>query len=118
VGRSVVDIQDSMSAYQAMFVGLNFDPSQARQMSEALQALALDFGSFFNLSDKEASDRFLSALSGSSEVFDRFGINIKAAAMDQKLLEMGLDKTTATATEQEKVMARVAIITQSLTKQG
>ncbi|MGC1272617.1 MAG: hypothetical protein WBC44_02830 [Planctomycetaceae bacterium] len=118
VGRSAIDIRDSMSSFQAMFVGLDFDPAKAREMSQELQSLALDFASFFNLSDEEANERFLAALSGSSEVFDKFGINTKAAALDAKFLEMGLDKTTASATEQEKVLARVAIIMESLGKQG
>ena len=118
VGRSVIDLRDSISSYQAMLLGLDFDPTKARQMSQQLQSLALDFASFFNLSDEEANERFLAALSGSSEVFDKFGINIKAAALEQQFLAMGIDKSTATATEQEKVLARIAIIMESLGKQG
>jgi hypothetical protein len=118
VGRSVIDIRDSMSSFQGMFSGLGFGEQQAREMSQAMQELSLDFASFNNLSDEEASQRFLAGLSGSSEVFDKFGINTKAAALDQKLLEMGLAESTAKASEQQKVMARMAIIMESMGKQG
>ena len=87
-------------------------------MAQQLQGLAIDFASFNNLSDQEGVERFISALSGSSEVLDKFGINIKAAALDQQFLRMGLSVTTAKATEQQKVMARLAIITEAMGSQG
>jgi len=118
VGRSKYAVQDSLSSFQSMFVGLGFGGEQAAEMSKQIQALTIDFGSFNNLSDTEASQRFISAMSGSSEVVDRFGINLKQSALDLQLQEMGLAKSTAKATEQQKALARLAIITKSMTAQG
>jgi hypothetical protein len=87
-------------------------------MTQQMQSMALDFAAFHNISDEEAMSRVISAMSGSSEVLDQFGVNIKAAAIDQQMLEMGINETTATATEQQKVMARLAIIAESLGAQG
>lgn len=118
LGRSRTEIRDSMSAFQGFFVGMGFGGDEARQMSQQLQSLAMDFASFHNISDAEAMERFISALSGSSEVLDRFGVNIKASALDQELLSMGINKTTAQATEQEKAMARLNVIMRAMGQQG
>ena len=118
LGRSAVAIRNSMSAFQSFFVGLNFGSDTARQMSEQLQSLALDFAAFHNLADDEAMGRFISALSGSSEVLDQFGVNIKQAALQEKLLEQGITKSWTAVTEQEKAVARLAVIMEAMTAQG
>jgi hypothetical protein len=118
LGRSVHGFRSAMSAYQAFFVGLGFGSDKAREMTEQLTTLATDFAAFHNIDPGEAMGRFISAMSGSSEVLDQFGVNIKASAIDQKLLALGIDKTTANATEQEKAMARLAVIAESMGAQG
>lgn len=118
VGRSKFAVQDSLSAYQSMFVGLGFGNKEASEMSKNIQKLQIDFSSFNNLSDEEGMQRFVSAMSGSSEVVDRFGINLKQSALDLQLQQMGLAKSTAKATEQQKAIARLAIITKAMTAQG
>jgi hypothetical protein len=107
-----------MSSFQAFFVGLGFGNKEALDMSTNMQSLALDFGAFNDLSNAESAQRFISALSGSSEVLDMFGINIKQAALDQELFRMGVGKTVAQATEQEKTLARINVIMRALGQQG
>lgn len=118
IGRTESDVQDALASYQSFFVGLGKGNDEAKELSKTLTVLALDFASFNNLTDSDAQARFIAGLSGSSEVFDKYGINIKAAALNQKFLQQGLNVTTATATENQKVMARLAIIMESLGKQG
>lgn len=115
LGRSRREISEALSGFQGMFVGLGFGQQEAARMSTTLTGLALDFASFNNLSDGEAIERFLAGLSGSSEVFDRFGINIKEAQLKAQLAMMGV---TGTATEQQKVLARLAIIQKAMGDQG
>jgi hypothetical protein len=118
VGRSALDIKDALATNQGFFVGLGFDPAKARRISEQVEEISLDLASFNNLSDQEGVERMISALSGSSEVLDRFGINTKQAALQQQLLEMGISKSWSTVTEQEKALARLNIITKSMGDQG
>ena len=87
-------------------------------MSQSLESLALDFASFHNISDPEAMQRFISALSGSSEVLDRFGINIKQAALQQELLNTGVRTSWQQVTEQQKAVARLSVIMRAMTDQG
>lgn len=118
IGRSRYEIMQAMSSYQGFFVGLGFGAEESRKMSQTMQALALDFAAFHNISDEDAMSRFISAMSGSSEVLDRFGVNTKKAALEQKLLEMGVKKSWSAVTEQEKSVARLAIIMESMGAQG
>lgn len=118
VGRSKTDIQEALSTFQGFFVGLGFATGKARLLSQQLTTLGIDFASFNNLADDEAIGRFISALSGSGEVLDRFGINIKQAALGQKLLEQGIKGGVNKATEQQKAIARLAIIMKAMTDQG
>jgi hypothetical protein len=118
LNRSDDLIKESLATFQSFFIGLEFGNEQSLGFSKNMEKLRNDFSSFRNLRPEEAQQRFISALSGSAEVMDRFGINLRAAALEQQFLKMGIDKTTATATEQEKVMARMAIISDSLGRQG
>lgn len=118
VGRSSLAVKDSLATFQSFFVGLGFGAPKARELSQTLASLALDFASFNNLTDEEALERFIAGLSGSSEVFDRFGINIKQAALEQELLRLGLAESAAAATEQQKAIARLNIIMRAMGDQG
>lgn len=118
VGRNVSDLQNGMAAYQGFAVGMGFAEEKAFAISTKLQELSLDFASFNNLSDGEAQQRFISAMAGSGQVLDMFGINVKQAAIDQKLLDLGLAKSAVTATEQQKTIARLAIIMEAMSDQG
>ena len=110
-GRSVHDLRDAMAAFGSSAVGLGFDRSEAREMSEQLTALAVDMASFHNLDTEDAFNRMRSAMAGSSEVLDRFGINIRASALATKGI-------TSSSTEAEKAMARLQIIAETLGEQG
>lgn len=118
LNRSETETKDNLAAFQSMALGLGAAQGEAFKMSSRLVQLAADFGSFNNLSDEESIQRFISAMSGSGEVLDRFGINIKQNALDLKLQQMGLAESTAKATELQKATARLAIIEESLGRQG
>ncbi len=116
VGRAAIELKDNLSAFQGFSLGLGFDPAEAREVSESLTRLGLDFASFNNLSDQDAFDRLLAAMSGSSEVLAKYGINTKEAAVAQEAMQRGWDP--ARLTEQQKALARLAIIQRELAKTG
>lgn len=118
IGRSSAEIRTAMSAYQSFFVGLEFGSETSLAMSQRLQQLTLDFAAFHNISDADAMGRFISAMSGSSEVLDQFGVNIKEAAIAQKLLEMGYKGSAQQADEAVKATARLNIIMEAMGSQG
>ena len=118
VGRSSLDVMEAMATYQAFFRGMGFGEKAAAGMSEKMSALAIDFASFHNISDEDAAVGFRSAMAGEAEPLSRYGINVRAAAVDQEFFREGLSVTTETASEAQKAIARLAIITNSMTAQG
>jgi hypothetical protein len=116
--RSEGALQDNLSALQSFSIGMGFGQREAFELSKKLQGLIFDFASFNNVSDDESFQRFLSGLSGSGEVFDRFGINIKQSALELELQALGLANSAAKASEMQKVLGRVSIIEKALGRQG
>lgn len=118
VGRSSVEIKEGITVYQQFAQGLGMSNEKAFEFSKKMQTLALDFASFNNVYDDEAQQRFISALSGSSEVLDKFGINTKSAALQQQILKMGLKSNVTKASELVKTVARLKIIEGVMGKNG
>jgi hypothetical protein len=118
VGRSKKDAADAVGAFQAMFVGMGMTGEGAGELAKEMTSLAIDFGSFHNVTDTESIERLISAFAGSSQVFDMFGINIKESNLNLKLLEMGFETCQGGATELQKILARAEIIRETMGKQG
>lgn len=116
--RGKVGTKDAMSNFQSFFVGLGWAKDKAMEMSKQMVTLGIDFASFVNIEDADALHRFISALSGSVNVLDQFGLDLHEAAIEQEFLRMGLKVTTANATEQQKVLARMNIIKRGMGQQG
>lgn len=118
VGRSKTELLSMVAVFQTFFVGLGFVRDEANKLSKQMTELTLDFASFNDISDAEAMQRFISGLSGSGEVLDRFGINIKQAALDAELLAKGLPTVSKGATEQSKAVARLSLIYRAMASQN
>ncbi|MBL9164456.1 MAG: hypothetical protein JNL18_17145 [Planctomycetaceae bacterium] len=118
IGRSESEIRTALSAYQAFGIGLGFSKDKSYELSTTMEKLSLDFAAFHNIQDDEAMQRFVSAMSGSSEVLDQFGINIRQAALQEELFAMGINKSVTEATEAEKTMARLNIVMEAMGEQG
>lgn len=118
VGRTTTEIQNGMAAFGGMAQGFGMADDKALDFAKDLQRLSIDFASFNNISDAEAQQRFIAAMSGSSEVMDQFGVNIKAAALDAKLLENGFPTIAEGASEAQKAVSRLGIIEDTMGRQG
>lgn len=108
--RSRVDLMGYMATLQDTFVPFGFARDRALELSKTLTTLGVDLASFNNMADTEVMQLLTSALVGNHEAVRRFGISITAATLDMKLMEMGYEKVTRGATEQQKVLARLALI--------
>ena len=110
VNRAEVEIAGFLATLQDTFVPFGFARDKARELSQQVTALGIDLASFNNSADDEAIQLLTSALVGNHEAVRRFGILITESTLKAKLLEQGIKGGTQAATEQEKVMARLAII--------
>ena len=87
--------------------------------STDLTELAADLASFNNTSTDEAITALAAGLRGESEPLRRFGVLLSENAVQAKAMEMGLADTAKELTNQDKVLARNALILeQTTTQQG
>jgi hypothetical protein len=85
--------------------------------STDLTGLAADLASFNNTSVDEAITALAAGLRGESEPLRKFGVLLSANAVEAKAMEMGLAATTKELTDQDKVLARNALILEQTTIQ-
>lgn len=113
IGRSKKQIADFMAGSQDLFVPLGFEAGAATELSKQITGLAVDLASFNNTADADALRDLHAALTGSGEVMKKYGVIVSEAAVKQELLNQKIDPKTAT--EQQKVQARLNLIMRGTT---
>ncbi|HDZ43164.1 MAG TPA: hypothetical protein ENH80_04400 [Phycisphaerae bacterium] len=108
IGRSKRQIAQFMAQMQTLFVPLGFDEDTATRMSKQVTQLAVDLASFNNAADADVIRDLDSALTGNGQVMKKYHVILNEAAVKQELFNRGMDPKNAT--DQQKVMARLAII--------
>jgi hypothetical protein len=107
-GRSHLKMYKFASAFGGLLKGQGATTRQAADMSKALVSMGVDFSSFNDIMDdtREGSmRRFVSALSGSAEVLDQYGVAAKESALGPALQQM-FGVGVRGATELQKSTAR------------
>ena len=108
MGVSETAMAGMLSGMQDLLVPMGVLPDSAEGMSKSLSTLAIDLGSFNNMSTDQVIGDLQSAMTGSGDVMKKYGVILSAAAVNQELLNMGMDPKTAT--EAAKAQARLTII--------
>src|SRR5690606_32557868 len=93
--RARVAIQNMMADAQAILAPMTENREAAAAMSAALAALAVDLGSFLNMSDQEAFDRLISGLLGSTQATERLGITLRDTPLQLEAQRLGIEANTA-----------------------
>ena len=110
MGRSTQEMQRG-----AMTLGMLFNQAAptrkaAAGLSREFAVLAQDLSSFFNTSPEEALEKVRAGLTGEAEPLRAFGVFLTDAAVKAKAAQMGLAKSGKELTEQQKILARAALI--------
>lgn len=105
-GLSETVTKQYMGTLGAMSKSMGFSEQSAYNMASAVTGLAGDVASFYNLSTDEAFDKLKSIWTGETETLKSIGVLLTQTNLDQYALNNGFGKTTASMTEQEKVMLR------------
>jgi hypothetical protein len=119
-GRSMNKMYKFASSFGGLLKGYGASTAAAAKFSTQMVSLGVDFSSFNDIMDdtREGSmRRFLSALSGSAEVLDQYGVAAKEGALGPMLQKM-FQKGVRGATELEKAVARGALIMKAMLQQG
>ena len=79
-------------------------------IAKDLTQRALDLASFSNKSATDVAADFTSAINGSTETVEKYGVNLKAAAVESFILSSGLRANKKDITEADKRLARYNIL--------
>ena len=109
------ELEGMAASIQDTFVPMGFARGEASQLSIQMTKLATDMASFNNANDVEVMNALQSAIVGNHETMRRFGVVITQTTLNQELLNMGIQGGVKSATEQEKVQARLNIIMKGTT---
>lgn len=113
MGVSEQSMAAMLSGMQDLLVPMGVAPNLATDMSKTLSGLAVDLGSFNNMNPDQVFGDLMAAMTGSGEVMKKYGVILSEAAVQQELMNMGLDpKNTNDAA---KAQARLNIIMRGTT---
>jgi hypothetical protein len=115
LGRSTQEIQRGALAFQELF-GKALQPEQAAELSKQFAVLTQDLASFKNLSNEVAQQKLFSGLTGEAEPLRAVGVFLNETAVKAKAAELGLRGVNGVLTDQEKIVARAAIIQEQLSQ--
>lgn len=110
IGRSALEIKGFLATLQDTFVPLGFARKEARALSEQMVELAFDLASFNNIAVADVLMDLQSAIVGNHETMRKYGVIITESTLNHRLLAEGIAGGTRTATESQKVMARLGTI--------
>ena len=103
LGQSRQQALDAAGTFGNLFVSMGMGQEPAADMSTSLVTLASDLASFNNTDPTTALDALRAGLTGETEPLKRFGVNLNAATISAKALELGLVET---AVDMERWRAR------------
>ena len=110
---------ESAGTFGNLFTAMEIGQGPAADMSTELVELASDLASFNNIDPAEALEKLRAGIVGEAEPLRTLGVNISAAATEQKALELGLWDGVGALTAAEKAQANYALIMeQTSTAQG
>ena len=113
LGRSTFVLQQQALTFQQLFKQAAPTNQAAAEMSKRFTLLAQDLASFFNVTEDDALQKLRAGLVGEAEPLRAFGVFLTAAAVEAKAFQLGLAATSDELTEQDKIMARAALITEA-----
>lgn len=102
--------------FQLFLTGMEVGADKARLMSQRLTELVYDISSLRNVRFDETLRKVQAALAGEVEPLRRLGITVNETTLKLWAQKQGLDTNVAAWTEQQKVIARYAVILQGTTK--
>lgn len=116
-GKTLGMNPNTLMQYQAQFAqmasSMGASANNATLLSQALIEIGADLASVKNLKFEDVFGDMASGLVGMSRTLDKYGVNIRKSAMNQKLLELGIDTTVDKLSGADKAMLRTIILLDS-----
>ena len=110
MGMSENAALSAAATFGNLFTSMGIGQGAAADMSTGLVQLAADLASFNNMNPEEVFLKLQSGIVGEIEPMRALGVNLSAAAVEAKAMQMGLADANGELSEQAKIMARYALI--------
>lgn len=88
--------------------------TEAMEMSKSMATMAGDISSFYNADITQVQEDLRSALSGSYETMDKYGVVLRQSTIEQFAYANGIARTGAELTNAQRAMATTMYIEQAL----
>lgn len=105
----------NQGVFQTLITGMGVVSEKADVMSRQLTQLGYDIASFYNISVDDAMLKLQSGIAGELEPLRRLGWDLSDARMNLELTKMGIDASTQSMTQAEKVALRYYLIMNQVT---
>jgi phage-related protein len=115
LGISTAAAEGAAGTFGNLFTAMGMGEQPAADMSKQILTLSSDLASFNNASPEEVLEKMRAGLLGEAEPLKALGINMDAAAVTAKAMEMGLADANGELSESALVQARMAIIMEQTT---
>lgn len=112
LGQSHLEALNAAKSFGVFGSAAGLTNEENAKFSTGLAELASDFASFHNVSPQEAIEAIGSGLRGEAEPLRKFGVLMDDASLKAKAMEMGIYDGNGTLTQQQKILAANALITE------
>jgi hypothetical protein len=116
LGLNAVELRRQAGFLQLMINSYGLTAEKATEMATTLVELSADMASFRNQKFEVMFEKIRSGIAGMSRPLKELGINLQEDAVDMLLLRNGIKATSADLTQQQKVLARYALLLEATTK--
>lgn len=109
-GLSMRSFNELVTPVGASLRNVGFSADKAATSSISLAKRAADMASVFNVDVKDALGAIQAGLRGEADPLERFGVGLSDAAVKAQAMSMGLAKTEAGLSANDKAQARLALL--------
>lgn len=114
LGLGITNTKQYTATISQMGRAMGLSGEQAKDMSQKMALMAGDISSFYNADLATVQQDLRSALSGSFETMDKYGVVLRATAIQQYAYANGIAQTGAELTNAQRAMATTMMIEQQL----
>ena len=113
LGLNVTQLMNYQSMFAQMSSSMGVASENALRLSRLMTELGADLASVKNMNFEEVWSNMASGIVGMSRAVDKYGINIRNAALQEELLNLGITTNITKLSQDEKALLRMIVMLDS-----
>jgi hypothetical protein len=115
-GLSRREVSEMSAVIGAQLQGMGFELEESAKQAVELQERAADMAATFGGTTAEAVQAISSLMRGERDPIERYGVSIKAADVNARILALGLDTSTTAAKKNAEAVAGLQLLMEATAK--